>query len=153
MLWRTPYQTRELGPIAVPPIIGTTLAGDPVQDGVIQLVLGAFDPKAQLELGVWLRLMSAEVPKLPCWTVFFIESLTDKLRRDIFTMTPSSRHNLTVISTVTADWRNIVQPDRPERSFGTLIKCGVGNPLMVGTPTEEALDRFKQALGPLTESG
>ena len=151
MVWRPPYVTRELAPQPIPELSGKSLSGNDLHLGSVDVLLGAFDLRAQVELGVWHRLAAGIVPSIAPWTVYFFDSPSRKQSEDLRAMTPPSLWAFTFISTSGAAWRRLIKPDRPERSFGALIKNGIANPMMVGTPTETALDRFQESLGRLTK--
>jgi len=151
VVWRTSYQTRELDPTPTPALVAEALNGDIYQARDRELLVGGFDLRAQSEIGVWNRIFDEELPCVRCWTVFFLDSLTPKVAANLRAMIPRSKHDKTLVCTQPESWASIIQPDRPERSFGTLITEGVADPLMVGIPTEEALDRFLEKLGSLRE--
>ena len=152
MIWRTPYQTIEHEATAVPVIRGETLVGDSFELTDTAIVLGGFDLRAQLELGIWLRLCVAELPNIPLYVVYFLDPADTKSHRQLTAITPPSRHRSTILSTVSSEWAALVHPDKHERSFGCLIKNGIANPFMVGTPTEDSWDRFLSLLGCQIES-
>ena len=136
------YATRELASAKAPSIDGITLSGEAFRPGPIVLITGGFDWRAQAELGIWRKLLTEVAPQFTCWTVYLGGNPNDRLVVNLQALTPQSLWPVTVVSRNTGPWRDLVQPDRPERSFGTLIKGGNAFPLMVGLPTEEALDRF-----------
>jgi hypothetical protein len=144
MLWRPAYETRELSPVECPSVIARFLSGEEFSPPDQCVLLGAFDPKAQAELGVWRRLITEAIPSTPILTLFFLEDL--KMEPSLRAMTPKSTWSAVALSTPSNDWIELIQPDRPERSFAGVLQDGIFQVLMVGPPTEEAWDRFLKAL-------
>ena len=148
MLWKPTYETRVLRDVALPRLVGRTLDG---QDGAAPVegaMLGAFGPFASAELGVWRRLLKEGFPALRVPTVLVRASWTDRERRTILLATPPDAHAWTLLANdPDGAWSAAVGPDRAERAFGAVVREGQAGLLMVGLPTEEAWDEFREALG------
>lgn len=112
-----------------------------------QIVIGGFDLKALAEIGVWRKLLLAVSPDIPIITAIFLTTSSEeslKLMREVI---PRSLWERTVVGENRDEWYQALAPDLDTRSFGCLIKEGIADPLMVGLPTEDALDRFEESLG------
>lgn len=132
MLWRPAYKPRVLR--------GTSLPS-PVEGPFV----GAFDLRAQSELGIWLRLFDeAEIsaPILltqPEWTA--------AQRRMGSAVFPPSRQGQVVWNEdPSGHWADLVQPDRPERSFAGIGVDGTASIFVIGPPTEEVWEEFLERL-------
>lgn len=144
MLWRPAYEPRELTQVELPPLAGRTLEGAPWALVPGAVLLGAFDARAQSELGVWRRLFQSEaiVP-----AVVFFSSRPERTRRDLLALVPPTQHGATAVAEDSERrWEALIQPDRPERSFAAIAREGKSPLVTIGTPTEEAWDRFLEAL-------
>jgi len=145
MLWRAGYDTRELPPTPFPELVATSLVGSPIDFSLPCVLSGGFDPRAQMELGVWDRLLHEIELAIPHCTVFLLERPIEKAEASIIAMTPRSRWATVGLAACTEPWQELIQPDRPSRSFAGILVYGMLHPLMVGLPTEEAWDRFRQS--------
>jgi len=127
VLWRTPYKPRVLERSSVPGL----------PDGIC---LGIFDARAQSELGIWLRLFeSAGIDRST-----HIVAVGLKDRRKVETVLPPSRHGqLLLLADEEKTISNLINPDRPERSFAAIVRHGFAPLLVVGAPTEEVWERFE----------
>lgn len=146
MIWRVGYCTRELEAVVAPPFRATTLDGILIDETFAGILMGGFDPRAQSELGIWRRLLEEADLGVDCLTVLILESLGPKAEAAVRAMVPQSQWHGFAIARCTDEWIDLIQPDRPERSFAAMIRGGILNPLMIGIPTEEAWDRFKERL-------
>jgi len=147
VIWRNSYQALDLGSIQAPNVIGETLSGDAFELTSPTLLLGAFDFRGASELGVWSRLCQSESFGISTTFAYFLSRRSREIIQLAKDMTSPSLHSATVLVWESQLWHEIIQPDRPERSFGCLIKDGVAEPILVGTPTEEAWDYFIEKLG------
>jgi hypothetical protein len=59
---------------------------------------------------------------------------------------PPSVFARTTVSEPVADWRNLIHPDRPERSFAVLENGSTIEMLVVGPPTEDVWEEFENRL-------
>lgn len=147
MLWKPPHETRILRDVALPRLEGRTLDG---QDGAAPVegaMLGAFGPFAVAELGVWRRLLAEAFPKRRVPTVLLRPEWNERERRTILLGTAPDLHAWTLLANdPTGAWSALVGPDRPERAFGAVIQGGAARLLMVGLPTEDAWDLFRETL-------
>ena len=145
MLWKPTYETRVLRGVALPRLEGRTLDG---QDGAAPVegsMLGAFGPFATAELGVWRRLLEEAYPERRVPTVLVRAAWTERERRTLAVATAPSLHPWTLLANdPSSGWSAAVGPDRAERAFGAVVRAGVAELLMVGLPTEEAWDAFRE---------
>ena len=146
MLWRAKYSTWEPHAATMPPLEGIALDESPFKASGRFVVLGGFDLRAQAEIGVWKRLLAEAQPGVRIWTVYLLESGRASKLTMVQSMTSKSEWPTTVVAESTALWRELIQADRPERSFAGLVSGVVIDPLMIGVPTEEAWDRFRDSL-------
>ena len=107
------------------------------------VLIGGFDPRAQVELGVWIRLLSEAGAEARVRTLFLCEQ---RMQDGVRALTPRSRWASTFVGLPTSDWQALILPDRPERSFAGICRGNDLEPLMIGLPTEEAWDRFLASL-------
>ena len=146
MLWRAAYNTWEPAPAPIPEMIGRNLHGQLLNlDGQVVLC-GGFDLRASAELGVWRRLLQSLDTPIKLWTIYLLPDQTSSDEAALASMTPKSLWSNTYLARSTSEWSELIQPDRPERSFAALAMNGVLDPLMIGLPTEEAWYRFQSAL-------
>lgn len=135
MLWRESYRPRVFEGQALP---------DGVGDGIL---IGAFDLLAQREIGIWLRLIAEAFPALRPDVLLISPTWSAKQRKvAAATFPPSLLGSLRFLEDPEEQWRAAIQPDRPERSFAAIVREGVADLLMVGVPTEEAWDDFRDRL-------
>ena len=130
MLWRDSYAPRVLEGVAVPQSPVVRLDGHSLAlEG--KAIIGAFSLKATSELGIWRRLFeSAEWPSV---TLLVSEKEDPRLLRAVTETFPKSIHESVAITTDSnGEWRDLVEPDRPERAFAL-----VGDRLIIGAPTED----------------
>lgn len=146
MLWRADYNTWEQGRSLLPAIIGRRLDGLPFDQTSYQVLIGGFDLRAQAELGVWWRLLSDHSPDLKFGTVYFLGLPDARLIENLAAMIPKSKWADTIVAEPSPEWTTLIKPDRPERSFAGVVREGMIDPLMIGSPTEEAWDRFLASL-------
>lgn len=144
MLWKPTYETRILRDVALPRLVGRTLD---TQDGAAPVsgaMLGAFGPFAAAELGIWRKLLEEAFPQRRVPTVLVRAEWTDRERRTLALATAPSLHPWTLLANDPGGaWAAAVSPDRAERAFGAVVRGGVASLLMVGLPTEEAWDLFR----------
>lgn len=147
MLWKPTYETRVLHDVALPRLEGRTLDG---QDGAAPVegaMTGAFGPFAGAELGIWRRLVEEAFPARKVPTVLVRAEWTERERRTIATATAPSLHPWTLLANdPTGAWSAAIGPDRAERAFGAVVRGGTASLLMVGLPTEDAWDLFRETL-------
>jgi hypothetical protein len=147
MLWKPTYETRILESVDLPRLVGRTLDGQDGAGPVEGPMLGAFGPFASAELGVWRRLLQEAFPTRLVPTILVRTEWTERERRTIATATPPGQHPWTLLANDPEGlWSKAVGPDRAERAFGAIVRGGVAELLMVGLPTEEAWDRFREAV-------
>jgi len=128
VLWRQTYEPRILESIE--------LAGVP--DGIL---LGAFDPKGQAELGVWLRLFESAGQD------HRVKILAIGMpNRKIFESVLSPRRQSQIVWLDHGELAQILAIDKPERSFAAIVANGVADLLVVGLPTEDVWERFERSL-------
>lgn len=148
MLWKPTYETRILREVALPRLEGRTLDG---QDGAAPVegaMLGAFGPFASGELGIWRKLLEEAFPQRRVPTVLVRAAWAERERRTIAIATQPVQHPWTLLANDPSEaWSAAIGPDRAERAFGAVVHGGVAKLLMVGLPTEEAWDAFRQELG------
>jgi len=149
MLWRAGYSTRELGPVDTPAVAGVTLEGVALPPELQGVFTAGFDLKAQAELGIWRRLLTEAHPNLRVSALLFLGEPGPKTLAAARSLFPRSLWaDVSIVETSEA-WLDVAKPDRPERSIAGIVAQGVIDPLMIGIPTEEAWDRFKQRLASL----
>ncbi len=131
MRWRDAYE-----PIVAHDIPRPALIPDDISRSAW---LGGFDLRCISELGVWLRLFedAGYQPNIR----FFLDS-----SQPLDTVLPPSVFARTTVSEPVADWRNLIQPDRPERSFAVLGNGTTIEMLVVGPPTEDVWEEFENRL-------
>ncbi len=145
MLWRPTYETRIRRGFALPRLEGLTLDGGEAATPTTGALLGAFDPRAGAELGVWRRLL--DEAGLSAFTVFVRPAWTPRERRALALATAPAQHPWTLLVEDPGEsWASVIETDRPERAFAAVLHEEVTEPLMVGLPTEEAWDEFKEAI-------
>lgn len=127
MLWRTSYEPRVLRDAEAPSGEG--------------LLLGAFDVRAQSEIGVWTRLF--DEAGLDYRIRLFRDEWTEKERRTVDAVFPPSVRARIELATERG-WAETVAPDRPERTFAALIQEGRAKMLVIGPPTEEVWEEFSR---------
>ena len=149
MLWKPTYETRILRSVVLPRLEGKTLDGQEGAAPVEGVMLGAFGPFASNELGIWRRLLQEAFPERKVPTVLVRASWTERERRTIATGTPPALQPWTLLANdPEGSWTAAIGPDRAERAIGAVVHGGVATLLMVGLPTEEAWDTFREeALG------
>ena len=146
MLWRPTYETRIRRGLALPRLEGLTLDGGETATPTSGSLLGAFDPRASAELGVWRRLL--DEAELTAFTVFVRPAWTPRERRALALATAPGQHSRTLlVEDPSGSWASVIETDRPERAFAAVVRDGTAEPLMVGLPTEEAWDEFREAAG------
>lgn len=146
MLWRQPYSTRVLAQVQLPAPHGLRLDMGAWKMPERFVLVGGFSARAYGEMEIWRRLLAAEVDA-PVVLAFIFESLTSFDRRDIEAVLPPSLHeSVLLVEGEVERWRNVIEPDKPERSFAAGLVGGSTKVLMVGPPTEEAWDAFRAAL-------
>ena len=127
-----------------PATVGVTLLGIPWNLGGDGIVVGAFSLLAQAQLGVWMRLL--DEAGLPISVLLVAEELTDSLARDAeLTFPPSQRSRVVLVKDTGRRWSQTVDVPSLDLAFAAVIVKGVAQPLMIGSPTEEAWDRFMAA--------
>ena len=145
MLWRPTYETRVLRGVALPRLAGRTLDGQSGAAPGEGATLGAFGPLAFAELGVWRRLLEEADPERPVPTVLVRAAWTERERRALDVATPPAQRPWTLLADdPTGAWAAAVEPDRAERAFGAVVRGGQAVLLMVGLPTEDAWDEFRE---------
>ena len=132
--------------MSLPQITGNYLEGESFAPQGNYLILGGFDLRAQAEIGVWRRLVQQSASVISCVTIYFLDRSDASGREALEAMTPLSQWSTTAVAESTSHWLELIQPDRPERSFAGLIRDTTIDPLMIGMPTEEAWDRFRVCL-------
>ncbi|MDR3692533.1 MAG: hypothetical protein P4L46_24340 [Fimbriimonas sp.] len=143
-------------PAAIKGITGISLAEMPFSLGSSDLVFGGFDLAAVRELIIWRRLFDRNPSLEAClgaghpapfgWTILFLSGQDKVSVPTLKAMTAPSAWSTTIIADDNGPLRDLIQVDRPDRSFGTLVVSGIADPLMVGLPTEEALQTFLDAI-------
>ena len=147
MLWRPTYETRIRRGLALPRLEGRTLDGSETATPTHGAFIGAFDPRAGAELGIWRRLL--EEAGVSALTVFVRTAWTPRESRALALATAPAQHPWTLLAEdPDGVWASVVESDRLERSFAAVVRAGVVDPLMVGLPTEEAWDEFREAAEP-----
>lgn len=131
MRWRDAYQ-----PIVAHDITCPTLT--PPENSRLAW-LGGFDLRCISELGVWLRLFE-DAGYQPGIRLFLDAS------QPLEAVLPPSVFARTMVSGPIADWRQLIQPDRPERSFAVLGDGSTIEMLVVGPPTEDVWEEFENRL-------
>lgn len=108
-------------------------------------MLGAFGPFASNEIGVWRRLLQEAFPERKVPTVLVRAAWTERERRTIATGTAPALHAWTLLANdPEGSWSAAVGPDRAERAYGAIVRNGSAELIMVGLPTEEAWDTFRE---------
>lgn len=130
LLWRSAYEPRVLEGVSVP-----------AEDGVL---LGAFDFRAQAELGIWWRLLESAGLISQTRIRIFSSSWQAADQKTLEAVFPRSWQAQIELVTDDQFWTQLIQPDRPERAFAARIKGGMAEMLVIGTPTEEVWERFSR---------
>jgi hypothetical protein len=105
-------------------------------------LIGAFDLAAMSEIGTWTKLFqSARIDS----KLMFVGGERGFARvKEIESSFPPSRlADILMLDDSSGSWRELIQPDRIERSFALRLVRGFAEPLMIGAPTEEAWDLFQ----------
>ena len=110
------------------------------------VILGGFDLRAQAEIGTWRKLIEGLEGETTLLTIYLIDVVKPADLDSLRAMTPKSRWVSTLISSTNEVWRDMIQPDCPQRSFAGRLQNGVIHPLMIGPPTEDAWDDFSEAI-------
>ncbi len=119
-----------------------TLSGSQWSPGGAETYIGAFELAALSEIGVWTKLLHSA--GIPSHVLIFANDPGPKIQRSLQTSFPPSRlQDIILVDDSGEQWRNFIQPDRPERAFAMHVRDGMAEPLMVGPPTEEAWDLFQ----------
>lgn len=148
MLWKPTYETRVLRDVPLARVEGRTLDGQNGAAPIEGAMLGAFGPFATAELGVWRRLLEEAYPGRRVPTVLVRTEWAERERRTLATGTAPALHAWTLLANdPSGAWSGAIGPDRAERAFGAVVRGGVAELLMVGLPTEEAWDLFREILG------
>lgn len=144
MIWREAYRTRSLGPVALPPLSMLDLDGKAVAFEQPALIIGAFDPRAHREVELWSRLIGGSFPGYDPSFRLYLGGTDTRRREALAAIHPPSRHRqVRLAEDPDGAWRSLIEPDRPERSFGLIAVDGRSHRLMVGPPTEEAWEEFE----------
>ncbi len=147
MLWKPTYETRVLHDVALARLEGRTLDGQDGAAPVEGVMLGAFGPFAGAEIGVWRRLIEEAFPGQKVPTVLVRATWTERERRTIATSTAPGLHPWTLLANDPGGtWAATIGPDRAERAFGAVVRGGSAGLVMIGLPTEEAWDLFRETL-------
>ena len=146
MLWRECYHTAQAEEVPLPALMGTFLSGDPWLPLNDFILVGAFDLRGLGEIGIWERLLDdAGVGTV---TVLFHAEWPTQERSVLEASVPYSRHPQTLMADdPSGEWLDLISPDRHERAFAAIVRGHVARLLMVGAPTEEALDAFNTVIG------
>jgi hypothetical protein len=151
VLWREPYQTRISGNHLIPELddIDSIRGGRNVSSTAVWI--GGFGFNAISDQGVWWRLFQEAFPGDPCvFRAFILPKWTTKKRMEAISVVPPSEHvSSLLISDPDYHWEKLVDPDKPERGFTAIVLPGTVDLLMVGPPTEEAWDQFRERWGSL----
>ena len=142
MLWREPYRPRVEIDIVVPELTGNA-----------SVILGAFDLRAQRELGVWQRLLhEADLTKE--YRLLLISSPDAPISRgDAESAFPPSLHSrVDLVADRGRAWRSLVAPDCPERAFAAILAGRLARVLVVGSPTEEVWESFCEVASAMRRS-
>ncbi|MFZ4508359.1 MAG: hypothetical protein ACOYON_11760 [Fimbriimonas sp.] len=133
MLWRSGYSIRILTGDFLPSGSIRLLNGSKEPLGPV--VVGGFSLLALGEMEVWRRLLSEALPG------FSVQYALFGAVGDLESAIPPSRHGSYGVVSDPGDLGERLEIDRVERSFA--IQPGLA---MVGAPTEEAWDQFREAL-------
>ena len=139
MLWRAKFDTWEPDSKPIPPTVAASLSGEVLELHDGDILIGGFDPRAQVELGIWSRLISQADAETHIRTLFLVDAAHIPF---VEAVTPKSLWSSTSVGAANQEWESLILPDRPERSFACIVREGLFDPLMIGLPTEEAWDRF-----------
>jgi hypothetical protein len=133
MLWREPYRPQVLEEVSLP--------SSPASS---RIILGAFDLRAQREIGVWLRLLTEAGLAGATQIVLFGPASMFAAAEAVF---PPSLHNQMVhVEDLEGDWRRLLKPENSERSFAMVLDGALAKILVIGTPTEEVWDEFQDCV-------
>ncbi len=148
MLWREPYTPRLLSDIAVPPLSMMPLYPGADSPGPKYALIAGFSLWAIGEMGIWHRLFLDG--GFQSATAFIDQDWSPKAIQELGDSVPSSSHrNNYVISDPDALWRQLIEPDKPERSFAAIIRDEVAERVVVGPPTEDVWEEFARRLSQL----
>lgn len=146
MLWRPTYENRELTSAVCPAVIGTRLSGEILTCSFEGVLIGGFDLRAFAEIGIWRRLVTEANSEVVWLVLYQLPEPGIQAVAQLRAMTPKSQWGSVALNEVTNDWIELIQPDRPERSFAGIVQAGKFKTLMVGIPTEDSWERFRQDL-------
>lgn len=135
MLWRSAYVPRILRSVPLP-------------NGSDQprVCVGGFDLKALGEIGIWQRLLDGTDAANRYRIQLFGDGATFPPRLVRAVIPPSQRDRFEIVEAATREWKELVAPDRPERSFAAVIREGKADLLVIGAPTEEVWDEFQAVM-------
>jgi hypothetical protein len=138
MLWREHYEPRVLTSVLVP-------KGLPkVVSEVTYVIVGGFGLAAISDQGVWWKLLKSSFKQDTCiYRIFISQAWTPKKERDANAMIPPSEKSSLILTEDYDQWCEIIQPDKPERGFAALVHQGKMQTLVIGPPTEEVWESFR----------
>jgi hypothetical protein len=109
------------------------------------VLVGGFDLRAQAEFGIWWRLLESAGLADRSVIYLFSAEWTDKDLRLARAVLPRSLHDrLRLVADEAGAWRDLIEPDRPERSFAAIVRGPEAELLVIGPPTEDVWERFER---------
>ena len=148
MVWRAGYQTKAIESGQLPLLIGVTVDGDPAELTGSGVLLGGFDFHVQAEQGIWRRLIEDAFPQtVPIRAAFIRPGWTHLERQKLQMLIPRSLHaQVFCLDDPEGEWAARFPADRVERGFAVVFSEGEACFGMIGPPTEEAWDAFREAI-------
>ncbi len=141
MLWRSSHQIRQSVDVPLPPLSGNCLSGEPWVPRDEFVLVGALGLHGLGEMEIWLRVL--ETVAIPKVFAVFRETWAQQEISTLDASVPRSRHaNTLIVADPEGDWQDLLAPDSPNRAFAAFVRGKVAEILMLGLPTEEALDTF-----------
>jgi hypothetical protein len=143
MLWREHYEPVVKQNLVLPVSKLEWLRGE-ARDTSHSVWICGFGLNAVADQGVWWRLMQSEFQVDPdVYRVFIRQDWTTKQKRDALASVPPSEHSTTLLMSDSQNsWKNLIQPDKPERGFAVVIKGQLIERLVIGPPTEEVWEAY-----------
>ena len=146
MLWREHYNPRILSNTQMPEVEFEWLKGETRSIHNIVLV-GGFGLAAVADQGIWLKLFDEAFPGDPnVFRAYIATQWSFKNKRDAMAVVPPSQHGATLLITDPLHgWTDLVKPERVDRGFAAIVHEKTIKLLMIGPPTEETWDEFRDA--------
>jgi hypothetical protein len=139
---RQSYITAMRREVALPAIRAVTIAGSTWAPSGPENYIGAFGLAALAEIGIWSKLLHSA--GLPSRVLMIDEEPKEGILMLLRTsFAPSRLQDVLLVKDPQRVWRGLIQPDTPERAFAMHVREGKADPLMLGLPTEEAWDMFR----------